>query len=249
MSLHNLEVWGLRFVHFLLLFLLMKFWQLLVVFLVFFWYLYLTSIFVFTKVPELINISGSYLCIITNELPLSSSIVIKWLWSSFFFMLFIKMLWYFSILLGGWSVWALCLCNFGILLTMNCLVYSCSSYFKRLIAELVPDARIFKCVFSFKCKSNFRLLLKGCSLSAVTCVLVYSLRMYHFYFQTTFMLLLLLLAKGWAVTRLEFTWKPLVFAIWFLYGVVHILLYIWNMVSMKHLEEETIWESWSYMRK
>jgi hypothetical protein len=51
------------------------------------------------------------------------------------------------------------------------------------------------------------------------------------------MLLLLLLAKGWAVTRLEFTWKPVVFAIWFLYGVVHILLYIWNMVSMQHLEE------------
>ena len=50
------------------------------------------------------------------------------------------------------------------------------------------------------------------------------------FIQTTFMLLLLLLAKGWAVTRLELTWKPLVFAIWFLYGVVHILLYVWNMV-------------------
>lgn len=45
------------------------------------------------------------------------------------------------------------------------------------------------------------------------------------------MLLLLLLAKGWAVTRLELSWKPLVFTIWFIYGVVHILLYIWNMVS------------------
>lgn len=45
------------------------------------------------------------------------------------------------------------------------------------------------------------------------------------------MLLLLLLAKGWAVTRIELTWKPLVFAIWFCYGVVHILLYVWNMVS------------------
>jgi hypothetical protein len=47
------------------------------------------------------------------------------------------------------------------------------------------------------------------------------------------MLLLLLLAKGWAVTRLELTWKPLVFTIWFIYGVVHILLYVWNMVSEK----------------
>jgi len=46
------------------------------------------------------------------------------------------------------------------------------------------------------------------------------------------MLLLLLLAKGWAVTRMELTWKPLVFAIWFCYGVVHILLYVWNMVTI-----------------
>lgn len=46
------------------------------------------------------------------------------------------------------------------------------------------------------------------------------------------MLLLLLLAKGWAVTRIELTWKPLVFSIWFLYGVAHILLYVWNMVSV-----------------
>lgn len=48
------------------------------------------------------------------------------------------------------------------------------------------------------------------------------------------MLLLLLLAKGWAVTRMELTWKPLVFAIWFCYGVVHILLYVWNMVTITH---------------
>lgn len=51
-------------------------------------------------------------------------------------------------------------------------------------------------------------------------------------FQTSFMLLLLLLAKGWAVTRMELTWKPLVFAIWLCYGVVHILLYVWNMVCI-----------------
>ena len=50
-------------------------------------------------------------------------------------------------------------------------------------------------------------------------------------FQTLFMLLLLLLAKGWAVTRLELTYKPLVFGVWIVYGVVHILLYVWNTVS------------------
>nr|CAD7259527.1 unnamed protein product [Timema shepardi] len=53
----------------------------------------------------------------------------------------------------------------------------------------------------------------------------------------SFMLLLLLLAKGWAVTRMELTYKPLVFAIWFLYGVVHILLYVWN---MKERESEAL---------
>jgi len=45
------------------------------------------------------------------------------------------------------------------------------------------------------------------------------------------MLLLLLLAKGWAVTRLELTWKPLVILIWLIYSIVNILLYVWNMVS------------------
>lgn len=52
-----------------------------------------------------------------------------------------------------------------------------------------------------------------------------------YFLQTTFMLLLLLLAKGWAVTRMEFTRKPLVIAIWLGYGIVHILLYVWNLVS------------------
>ncbi|XP_022814458.1 integral membrane protein GPR180 [Spodoptera litura] len=46
--------------------------------------------------------------------------------------------------------------------------------------------------------------------------------------RTLFMLLLLLLAKGWAVTRLELTYKPLVFGVWLAYGIVHILLYVWN---------------------
>jgi hypothetical protein len=50
------------------------------------------------------------------------------------------------------------------------------------------------------------------------------------------MLLLLLLAKGWAVTRLELSWKPLVFAIWLCYGIVHILLYVWNLVRHATLQ-------------
>lgn len=49
--------------------------------------------------------------------------------------------------------------------------------------------------------------------------------------QTLLMLLLLLLAKGWAITRKELTWKPLLFSVWALYGLVHVLLYVWDLVT------------------
>ena len=50
--------------------------------------------------------------------------------------------------------------------------------------------------------------------------------------QTLLMLLLLLLAKGWAITHKELTWKPVIFSIWAMYGLVHVLLYVWNLVSI-----------------
>ncbi|XP_073995193.1 integral membrane protein GPR180 isoform X2 [Rhodnius prolixus] len=62
--------------------------------------------------------------------------------------------------------------------------------------------------------------------------------------RTTFMLLLLLLAKGWAVTRQEFTWKPLLFTIWFIYGVVHIILYVWNKTEVDIIEDIDEYETW-----
>ncbi|XP_066260308.1 transmembrane protein 145 isoform X1 [Euwallacea similis] len=62
--------------------------------------------------------------------------------------------------------------------------------------------------------------------------------------RTSFMLLLLLLAKGWAVTRLELTWKPLVFAIWLCYGVVHILLYVWNLTEVDIIEDVDEYQTW-----
>lgn len=48
--------------------------------------------------------------------------------------------------------------------------------------------------------------------------------------QTVLMLLLLLLAKGWAITHKELTWKLILFSIWALYGLVHVLLYVWDLV-------------------
>ncbi|XP_077291636.1 uncharacterized protein LOC143915082 [Arctopsyche grandis] len=62
--------------------------------------------------------------------------------------------------------------------------------------------------------------------------------------RTAFMLLLLLLAKGWAVTRIELTWKPVVFGIWLCYGVIHILLYIWNMTEVDIIEEIDEYQTW-----
>ncbi|XP_064484354.1 integral membrane protein GPR180-like isoform X2 [Ornithodoros turicata] len=55
--------------------------------------------------------------------------------------------------------------------------------------------------------------------------------------QSLFMLLLLLLAKGWAITRTELTWKPVLFCIWLIYSCIQILLYIWNMTEVDVIEE------------
>ncbi|KAL0831433.1 hypothetical protein ABMA28_002236 [Loxostege sticticalis] len=62
--------------------------------------------------------------------------------------------------------------------------------------------------------------------------------------RTLFMLLLLLLAKGWAVTRLELTYKPLVFGVWLAYGIVHILLYVWNTTEVDIIEEIDEYQTW-----
>lgn len=51
----------------------------------------------------------------------------------------------------------------------------------------------------------------------------------------SFMLILLLLAKGWAVTRLEISttdWVILM-CIWVPYCIFNIFLYIWNRVSFQ----------------
>lgn len=50
--------------------------------------------------------------------------------------------------------------------------------------------------------------------------------------QTLLMLLLLLLAKGWAITRKELSWRPLLFSIWAFYGLIHVLLYVWDLVTL-----------------
>jgi hypothetical protein len=49
-------------------------------------------------------------------------------------------------------------------------------------------------------------------------------------FQSLFMLLLLLLAMGWAVTRQEVACKTALFTLWSLYTLVHLMLYVWKKV-------------------
>lgn len=43
-------------------------------------------------------------------------------------------------------------------------------------------------------------------------------------------LMLLLVAKGWTITRMEVTCKFLVFAVWTAYTCVYIFLFVWNLV-------------------
>lgn len=63
--------------------------------------------------------------------------------------------------------------------------------------------------------------------------------------QTTFMLILLLLAKGWAVTRQQVTKSGwiLLMMIWIPYCVFHVVLYVWNRVSDSRLITRLLVES------
>lgn len=55
--------------------------------------------------------------------------------------------------------------------------------------------------------------------------------------QSLFMMLLLLLAMGWAVTRQELKCKMLIFTIWLTYSIVHCLLFIWKKVEVDVVED------------
>ena len=55
--------------------------------------------------------------------------------------------------------------------------------------------------------------------------------MYLHFPKSLFMLLLLLLAMGWAVTRQEIRCKMAIFSVWLAYSIVHCLLYYWKRVS------------------
>lgn len=60
------------------------------------------------------------------------------------------------------------------------------------------------------------------------------------------MLILLLLAKGWAVTRLEITktdWIVLMI-MWIPYCIFNIFLYIWNRVEVDVIDDIDEYQTW-----
>ncbi|XP_052888641.1 integral membrane protein GPR180 [Anopheles moucheti] len=67
--------------------------------------------------------------------------------------------------------------------------------------------------------------------------------------RTSFMLILLLLAKGWAVTRLQISVSSwiLLMVIWIPYCAIHVLLYIWNRTEVdiiSDIDEYQTWPGW-----
>nr|CAG4646152.1 EOG090X03T7 [Macrothrix elegans] len=62
--------------------------------------------------------------------------------------------------------------------------------------------------------------------------------------QTVLMLLLLLLAKGWAITRKDLTWKPVIFSIWACYGLVHVMLYVWDLTELDVIDDVDAYQTW-----
>ncbi|KAK8400591.1 hypothetical protein O3P69_003335 [Scylla paramamosain] len=65
--------------------------------------------------------------------------------------------------------------------------------------------------------------------------------------QSLFMMLLLLLAKGWAITRMMLTRRLLLFALWGLYSILILTLYFWNMTEVdvvQDIDEYQTWPGW-----
>lgn len=62
--------------------------------------------------------------------------------------------------------------------------------------------------------------------------------------QTAFVLVLLLLAKGWAVTHREPTWKRLLLGIWIFFLIANIILYIWSMMEVEIIKDKDVYQTW-----
>lgn len=63
--------------------------------------------------------------------------------------------------------------------------------------------------------------------------------------QCLFMMFLLMLAKGWAITTNELRWKSVLFGICGAYTLLNLFLYIWNIVEIDNIISNTDeWQTW-----
>ncbi|KAG7164742.1 Transmembrane protein 145-like 1 [Homarus americanus] len=62
--------------------------------------------------------------------------------------------------------------------------------------------------------------------------------------QSLFMMLLLLLAKGWAITRMMLSRRLLLFSLWGLYSILILTLYFWNMMEVDVIEDIDEYQTW-----
>ncbi|XP_074659967.1 integral membrane protein GPR180-like [Tubulanus polymorphus] len=57
-------------------------------------------------------------------------------------------------------------------------------------------------------------------------------------------MLLLLIAKGWMITKIEFERKKLFFCLWGLFLALNIAFFIWNMIEVDIISTTGKWETW-----
>lgn len=65
--------------------------------------------------------------------------------------------------------------------------------------------------------------------------------------QSLFMMLLLLLAKGWAITHMMLTRRVSLFTLWGLYSILILTLYFWDMMEVdviQDIDEYQTWPGW-----
>lgn len=62
--------------------------------------------------------------------------------------------------------------------------------------------------------------------------------------QSLFMMLLLLLAKGYAITRMMLYHRYLLFSLWGLYSILILTLYFWNMIEVDVIEDIDEYQTW-----
>ncbi|XP_071962642.1 integral membrane protein GPR180-like [Antedon mediterranea] len=68
-------------------------------------------------------------------------------------------------------------------------------------------------------------------------------QLFQIVMQCCFMLLLLLLAKGWTITRTDIHQKKIVFAVWGVYSLFYVFLYFWQMLMISFVSDTTEYQS------